>query len=44
MTIEKQGNKLYKITDIINGYLVSRVYYYYTRKQAIINFKKEFGI
>lgn len=41
MTIEKI-NGGYKITDIVNNRLVHMIYHYYTKKECIRMFKKEF--
>jgi len=41
MTIEKNINGYWLITDIINGYFVKKVYGGYTKKEAIQLFKKE---
>ena len=40
MTIEKLHNGSYQISDIINDYLVEQVYYYYTKREAIKEFKQ----
>ncbi|CAB4241284.1 hypothetical protein UFOVP67_35 [uncultured Caudovirales phage] len=32
----------YEITDIINNRYCRKVYYYYTKREAIANFKSEF--
>lgn len=41
MTIEKTINGYYRITDIINNQLISRLYNGYTKKEAIALFRKE---
>ena len=41
MTIRKTFQGAYEISDIINGYLVTRQYFYYTKKEAIAKFKSE---
>ena len=41
MNIEKNVYGAYVISDIVNGYLVSKQYYYYTKKEAITKFKRE---
>ncbi len=41
MNVEKCKNKLYRITDIINGVLVTESYFYYTKEEAISRFKKK---
>lgn len=42
MTIEKTFQGAWKISDIIGGYLVTRQYFDYTKKEAIAEFKGEF--
>lgn len=46
MTIEKINNGVYKITDIVNGYLVTKKYFYYTKKECIKMFNQfiKYGI
>jgi len=41
MTIEKTSEGAYRITEIIGGYLVTRRYYGYTKKEAVKLFKEE---
>tara|TARA_R110000824_G_scaffold340888_1_gene527353 strand:- start:639 stop:773 length:135 start_codon:yes stop_codon:yes gene_type:complete len=41
MIIDKNVYGAYVISDIINGCLVSKQYYYYTKKEAINKFKRE---
>ena len=41
MIIEKNIYGAYVISDIINGYRVSKQYYYYTKKEAINKFKRD---
>ena len=41
MIIEKNNQGAWKISDIINGYWETRVYYFYTKKDAIKNYKRE---
>ena len=41
MIIEKNVHGAYVISDIIKGQYVSKQYYYYTKKEAIIKFKRE---
>lgn len=41
MTVEKTALGAWRVSDLINGLLVSRVYFYYTKKEAIKAFKKE---
>jgi hypothetical protein len=43
MIIEKKGFKDYLIYDIIKGYLVQHRFLYYTKKQAIREFKLKLG-
>ena len=40
MTIEKINNGTLKISDIVNNRLISKTYYYYTKKEAIKDFKE----
>jgi len=43
MTIEKDEIRAcWVISDIIGGYMVTRRYYYYTKKEAIDAFTAEF--
>lgn len=39
MIIDKKGYNHYVISDIKRGYLISRVYLYYTKKQSIKLFR-----
>jgi len=41
MIIDKNREGAWRISDIINGYWVSRVYYFYTKREAIKLFRKE---
>lgn len=41
MTIERTFQGAYKISAIVNGYLVSRQYMGYTKREAIQAFKQE---
>lgn len=41
MTIEKTMQGAYRITDIINGQYITRQYFFYTKKEAIAEFKAE---
>ena len=41
MTIDKNIEGAWRITDIINDQLITKVYYYYTKKEAIQLFKKQ---
>ena len=43
MNIENR-NGAWIISDIINGYSVTRKYIFYTKKQAISAFKQEFNV
>jgi len=44
MIIDKNQEGAWRIKDIVNGYWETRVYYYYTKKEAIDNFKEEFNL
>lgn len=39
MTIEKTMQGAWCISDIIDGYLVRKVYYFYTKREAIAAWK-----
>ena len=41
MTIDKNAEGAWRITDIVDGYLVTRRYYGYTKREAIKLFKEE---
>ena len=41
MTIDKNNQGAWRISDIINNHLVTKVYYYYTKKEAIQRFKQQ---
>lgn len=41
MSVEKNYQGGYVISDIIGGYLVTKSYYGYTKREAISLFKKE---
>jgi hypothetical protein len=42
MTVERLPfNDGWLISDVLNGYLVSRKYFFYTKKEAIALFKQE---
>ena len=41
MTVERNHEGAYVISDIINGYLVTKRYYGYTKKQAVKLFREE---
>jgi len=40
MIITKQLNGSYLITDIVKGYWIKQVYYFYTKKEAIKLFRQ----
>ena len=39
MIVEKQGNGSLLISDIVDGYLLKQVYYFYSKREAIKLFK-----
>ena len=39
MIIDKNNEGAWRISDIINGYWESRVYYFYTKTEAIKKFR-----
>lgn len=41
MSIEKNYSGAYVISDVVNGYLVTKQYYGYTKREAVALFKKE---
>jgi hypothetical protein len=41
VTIDKNNEGAWRISDIIGGYLVTRVYYFYTKREAVSLFKEE---
>jgi hypothetical protein len=41
MTIEKNKEGAWVVSDIVGGYWVSRRYYYYTKRQALAMFRAE---
>ena len=41
MDIYKNREGAWRICDIVNGYLETRVYYFYTKREAIQKFKQE---
>lgn len=43
MTIERNQHGAWVISDIIDGYRVHRQYYGYTKREAIAEFRAEFG-
>jgi hypothetical protein len=42
MTVSKLHNGAWQISDIIDTYLVTRTYFYYTKRQSIAKFRAEF--
>jgi hypothetical protein len=40
MSTEKTAQGAWRISDIIDGHLVSRVYFYYTKREAIAEFRE----
>mgnify|MGYP003121681543 CR=1 FL=1 len=40
MIIDKNNEGAWRISDIINGYWETKVYYFYTKKEAIKLFRK----
>jgi hypothetical protein len=41
MTAQKNSEGAWIVSDIIGGYLVTRTYYYYNKREAIALFKRE---
>lgn len=41
MLIAKNSKGAYLISDFVNGYLLTRTYYGYTKREAVALFKKE---
>jgi len=41
MIIDKNNEGAWRISDIVSGYWVTKVYYFFTKKEAIKMFKKE---
>lgn len=41
MVVERNSEGAYVIYETINGYLVTRRYYFYTKREAIRSFKQE---
>lgn len=39
--IDKNNEGAWRICDIVNGYWETRVYYFYTKREAIRLFRKE---
>ena len=42
MTIDKNNEGAWRISDIIKGYWHTQVYYFYTKKEAIQLFKQQY--
>jgi hypothetical protein len=40
MTVERQNNGSLLISDIVNGYYVKKVYYFYSKKEAMKLFRE----
>ena len=40
MIVEKQYNGSYLISDIVKGYWIKQVYYFYTKQEAIKTFRQ----
>jgi rRNA processing protein Krr1/Pno1 len=40
MTVERQSNGSLLISDIVNGYHVKKVYYFYSKKEAMKLFRE----
>ena len=40
MIIDKNNEGAWRITETINGYLETKVYYFYTKKEAIKKFNQ----
>ena len=38
--VKKNETGAWEISDIVNGYLLSKVYYFYTKKDAVRLFKE----
>jgi hypothetical protein len=41
MIAEKNKEGAWVVSDIVNGYRVSRRYYYYTKREALAMFRRE---
>ena len=41
MDIDKNREGAWRICDSVNGYLETRVYYFYTKREAMQKFKQE---
>ena len=44
MTIDKNNEGAWRISDIIDDQLIMEVYYYYTKKEAIQLFKLQYEV
>ena len=44
MNIDKNNEGAWRISDIINDQLITRVYYYYTKKESIQLFKLQYEV
>lgn len=42
MTIEKTPNGAWRVYELVNGYLESRIYIGYTKREALAEFLAEF--
>ena len=42
LTIQKNKYGAWEVDDIIDGYLVTRTYYFYTKREAQRKFREEF--
>ena len=42
MTIDKNMQGAWRITDIINNNPITKVYYYYTKREAVQLFKQQY--
>ena len=40
MIVERQGNGSLLISDIVDGYWIKKVYYFYSKKEAIKLFRE----
>ena len=41
MIIDRNREGAWRITDIVNGYWETRLYYFYTKREAMQKFKRE---
>jgi len=44
MNIDKNNEGAWRISDIINDQLITKVYYYYTKKESIQLFKLQYEV